>query len=139
MKSLNAASVLPEDGTAGERWSAGCGFRRYRVLPWGRCAETASSTSRHPFRRSALSPRTRIPAGALGKARGHPHRQPRRHCRQSRCPIARDSSKPWLLAPLDLQVLKAAGVTFVVSMLERVIEERGARQSFVGRRDPPGG
>jgi fumarylacetoacetate (FAA) hydrolase family protein len=31
---------------------------------------------------------------------------------------------PRLLAPADLQVLKAAGVTFVKSMLERVIEER---------------
>ena len=29
-----------------------------------------------------------------------------------------------LLAPLDLQAVKAAGVTFVASMLERVIEER---------------
>ncbi|MCK6442646.1 fumarylacetoacetate hydrolase family protein [Elstera cyanobacteriorum] len=37
---------------------------------------------------------------------------------------ARDLAKPWLLAPTDLQVLKAAGVTFAVSMLERVIEER---------------
>ena len=36
----------------------------------------------------------------------------------------RDRTKPWLLAPLDLQVLKAAGVTFAISMLERVIEER---------------
>jgi fumarylacetoacetate (FAA) hydrolase family protein len=39
-------------------------------------------------------------------------------------PDRRDREKPWLLAPLDLQVLKAAGVTFAVSMLERVIEER---------------
>jgi len=36
----------------------------------------------------------------------------------------RDRSKPWLLAPIDLQAIKAAGVTFVVSMLERVIEEQ---------------
>lgn len=36
----------------------------------------------------------------------------------------RDPTRPWLLAPIDLQVVKAAGVTFVVSMLERVIEER---------------
>jgi fumarylacetoacetate (FAA) hydrolase family protein len=43
---------------------------------------------------------------------------------QNTVPDMRDVSKPWLLAPLDLQVLKAAGVTFVVSMLERVIEER---------------
>lgn len=36
----------------------------------------------------------------------------------------RDTAKPWLLAPVDLQSLKAAGVTFATSMLERVIEER---------------
>jgi fumarylacetoacetate (FAA) hydrolase family protein len=39
-------------------------------------------------------------------------------------PDKRDPTKPWLLAPVDLQVLKAAGVTFAISMLERVIEER---------------
>ena len=40
----------------------------------------------------------------------------------------RDAGKPWLLAPNDLQAIKAAGVTFPLSMLERVIEEqaRGA-------------
>jgi fumarylacetoacetate (FAA) hydrolase family protein len=37
---------------------------------------------------------------------------------------ARDRSRPWLLSPIDLQVVKAAGVTFPVSMLERVIEEK---------------
>ncbi|GIJ23839.1 fumarylacetoacetate hydrolase family protein [Micromonospora lutea] len=36
----------------------------------------------------------------------------------------RDSARPWLLAPVDLHALKAAGVTFPVSMIERVIEER---------------
>ena len=39
-------------------------------------------------------------------------------------PESRDASKPWLLSPIDLQVIKAAGVTFPVSMIERVIEER---------------
>jgi len=38
--------------------------------------------------------------------------------------LRRDRTAPHLLAPVDLQVLKAAGVTFVRSMLERVIEER---------------
>jgi fumarylacetoacetate (FAA) hydrolase family protein len=40
----------------------------------------------------------------------------------------RDPGKPWLLAPVDLQAIKAAGVTFAQSLLERVIEEqaRGA-------------
>lgn len=37
---------------------------------------------------------------------------------------ARDPAQPWLLAPVDLQAVKAAGVTYVRSMLERVIEER---------------
>jgi fumarylacetoacetate (FAA) hydrolase family protein len=37
---------------------------------------------------------------------------------------SRDRAKPWLLAPIDLQAIKAAGVTFVDSMLERVIEEQ---------------
>lgn len=39
-------------------------------------------------------------------------------------PELRDAAKPWMLAPVDLQALKAAGVTFATSMLERVIEER---------------
>ena len=39
-------------------------------------------------------------------------------------PETRDPSKPWLLSPIDVQVVKAAGVTFPLSMLERVIEER---------------
>jgi fumarylacetoacetate (FAA) hydrolase family protein len=39
-------------------------------------------------------------------------------------PDSRDPGRPWLLAPVDLQALKAAGVTFATSMLERVIEER---------------
>jgi fumarylacetoacetate (FAA) hydrolase family protein len=39
-------------------------------------------------------------------------------------PETRDPSRPWLLSPIDLQAVKAAGVTFVTSMLERVIEER---------------
>jgi fumarylacetoacetate (FAA) hydrolase family protein len=36
----------------------------------------------------------------------------------------RDPARPWLLAPCDLQAVKASGVTFVASLLERVIEER---------------
>jgi fumarylacetoacetate (FAA) hydrolase family protein len=39
-------------------------------------------------------------------------------------PETRDPNQPWFLAPIDLQAVKAAGVTFAISMLERVIEER---------------
>ena len=36
----------------------------------------------------------------------------------------RQPNQPWFMAPCDLQAVKAAGVTFVASMLERVIEEQ---------------
>jgi fumarylacetoacetate (FAA) hydrolase family protein len=42
---------------------------------------------------------------------------------------ARDPSQPWLLAPMDLQAVKAAGVTFCESLLERVIEEQARGDS----------
>ncbi|WP_028278885.1 fumarylacetoacetate hydrolase family protein [Arthrobacter sp. H5] len=40
-----------------------------------------------------------------------------------------DDGLPHLLAPVDLQAVKACGVTFVDSMIERVIEERCAGDS----------
>ena len=39
-------------------------------------------------------------------------------------PDHRNDREPWLLAPCDLQAVKASGVTFVASLLERVIEEQ---------------
>lgn len=49
----------------------------------------------------------------------------------------RDPARPWLLSPIDLHVVKAAGVTFPVSMIERIIEERarGAADSAADVRD----
>jgi fumarylacetoacetate (FAA) hydrolase family protein len=38
----------------------------------------------------------------------------------------RDESLPYFLSPVDLQAVKACGVTFAASLLERVIEERAA-------------
>jgi fumarylacetoacetate (FAA) hydrolase family protein len=43
---------------------------------------------------------------------------------QNTPPAQRNVSAPWFIAPVDLQAIKAAGVTFAISMLERVIEER---------------
>lgn len=37
---------------------------------------------------------------------------------------AQDPAHAWLLAPCDLQAVKASGVTFIASLLERVIEEQ---------------
>jgi Fumarylacetoacetate (FAA) hydrolase family protein len=39
-------------------------------------------------------------------------------------PDGRNDRAPWFLAPCDLQAIKASGVTFVASLLERVIEEQ---------------
>ena len=63
-------------------------------------------------RRSGCAPRL-----ASGSARWM-------RCWRTRRWIRAISGKPWLLAPIDLQAIKAAGVTFVLSMIERVIEER---------------
>jgi fumarylacetoacetate (FAA) hydrolase family protein len=63
------------------------------------------------------------PAAALRQASGEP--LGRIDALLANTPTeTRDPGRPWLLAPLDLQAIKAAGVTFAVSMLERVIEER---------------
>jgi fumarylacetoacetate (FAA) hydrolase family protein len=39
-------------------------------------------------------------------------------------PNLRADGQPYLLAPIDLQAIKAAGVTFAASMVERVVEEQ---------------
>ena len=39
-------------------------------------------------------------------------------------PLIRSPDRPWLLSPFDLQAVKAAGVTFAASLLERVVEEQ---------------
>ena len=43
--------------------------------------------------------------------------------------LARNAALPHFLAPVDLQVVKACGVTFVGSLIERVIEEKCAGDS----------
>jgi fumarylacetoacetate (FAA) hydrolase family protein len=122
MKSLNAASILPEDGTdgtlVGRVWLPSASgpsvvaVRRDGVFDVTSVFPTVSVLVEHSNPAAALRavPGTRI-AGLDDLA-------------ANTLPDGRDPAKPWLLAPLDLQVLKAAGVTFVVSMLERVIEER---------------
>ncbi|MBO3750093.1 fumarylacetoacetate hydrolase family protein [Streptosporangiaceae bacterium NEAU-GS5] len=47
-------------------------------------------------------------------------------CQVLAATLARDPDAVRLVAPVDLQVIKAAGVTFAKSMVERVIEERAA-------------
>jgi fumarylacetoacetate (FAA) hydrolase family protein len=80
------------------------------------------------------------PVAAIRAARGLERIGPVADLLANADPAARDASRPWLIAPCDLQAIKASGVTFVASLLERVIEEQargdaaradGLRQSIV--------
>lgn len=122
MKPLNAASILPEDGTAGTLvgrvWLPQAAGPSVVVV---RADGVFDVTSAFPTV-SALAEAAN-PAAALHEAAGTKIGA-LDDIVANALPDTRDTKRPWLLAPLDLQVLKAAGVTFVVSMLERVIEER---------------
>jgi fumarylacetoacetate (FAA) hydrolase family protein len=66
---------------------------------------------------------TEDPAAALAAAEGRRLGDLDEIIRNSP-PERRDKAVPGILSPLDLQAVKAAGVTFAVSMVERVIEEK---------------
>src|SRR5689334_5235849 len=92
-------------------------------------APTTSELFDHPHVARAIRDARRLPrVGSLQQALGNSHREG-------------EPQSPRLLAPCDLQAIKAAGVTFVASMLERVIEEQargdpakaeGVRRKIVG-------
>src|SRR6185436_19845164 len=88
------------------------------------------------------------PVAAIRAARGLPRLGFFRDVLGNSSEEARNPRAPWLLAPCDLQAIKASGVTFVASLLERVIEEQtrgdarkaeSARQSIVAIIDQYGG
>jgi fumarylacetoacetate (FAA) hydrolase family protein len=122
MLSLNAAAILPDDGEAGALvgriWlPAASGPSVVAIRKTG----VFDITSRYPTV-SALAEHGN-PAAALREVEGM-RIGDLDAIAANTPPDRRDSARPWLLAPIDLQVIKAAGVTFAVSMLERVIEER---------------
>ncbi len=120
LSSMNAAEILPVDGyrgaLAGRVWRPGVGPSVVAVREEGVFDISAAFATM-----SELSA-TENPAQAVRTAQGE--RIASLDEILVNTPATRDTSKPWLLAPIDLQVIKAAGVTFAVSMLERVIEER---------------
>jgi len=63
-------------------------------------------------------------AGAVHRARSAPRIAATADVLANSAEATRNPALPWLLAPCDLQAVKASGVTFVSSMLERVIEEQ---------------
>ncbi|MCA6121104.1 fumarylacetoacetate hydrolase [Bradyrhizobium sp. WSM 1704] len=122
MISLTPQDVLPEDGTSGTLVG--------RVwLPQAGGPAVAAIRADGVFDVTAAFPTVSAlcaeadPAAALGATKGE-RIGDLAAILANTPPDRRDSAKPHLLAPVDLQVLKAAGVTFAISMLERVIEER---------------
>jgi fumarylacetoacetate (FAA) hydrolase family protein len=122
MITLTVASVLPDDGTtgtlAGRVW-----------LPQAEGPAVVAVRVDGVFDVTASFPTISAlceaddPAQALRAAKGERIGDLDRILANTP-PDRRNPSEPWLLAPVDLQVVKAAGVTFAISMLERVIEER---------------
>ncbi|HXI04877.1 MAG: fumarylacetoacetate hydrolase family protein [Bradyrhizobium sp.] len=122
MIALTANDVLPQDGTsgtlAGRVWLPEAGGPAVVAVRGDGVFDVSASFSTV----SALCEQD-DPAAALAGAKGM-RIGDLEAILANTPPDGRDRSRPWLLAPLDLQVLKAAGVTFAISMLERVIEER---------------
>jgi fumarylacetoacetate (FAA) hydrolase family protein len=123
---VTSAATLPTDGTAGALagrvWRPDVmgpsvvAVRADGVIDISRSANTMRDLCEQPDAAQLVRSATGERIGSLEEILAN---TPELH---------RDSRKPWLLAPTDLQAIKAAGVTFARSMLERVIEEqaRGA-------------
>lgn len=119
---LRAGTTLPEDGDrgalAGRVWRPDVGGPSVVAIRDGKAIDI---TAAYPTVRDLAE--TPDPAVALRDAVGIDLGPLERILANT--PIdTRDTGHPWMLAPADLQAVKAAGVTFVVSMLERVIEEQ---------------
>lgn len=123
----DAASILPEDAAEalliGRLWDPGTGGPRVvavsgnEVVDISRLACTVSELLELPdpaqaVREALLDPELAGPRWAASDVVA--------------ASLEGEAARPHLLAPLDLQVIKACGVTFVDSMIERVIEERCA-------------
>lgn len=122
MKSLTATQLLPDDKTAGTLvgrvWLPDVsGPAVVAIRPDGVYDVTST------FMTVSALAEADHPAAALGNAGGK-RIGDLESIVVNTPPERRDLTKPWLLAPIDLQAVKAAGVTFAVSTLERVIEER---------------
>jgi fumarylacetoacetate (FAA) hydrolase family protein len=118
---LTPARVLPQDHDAalliGRLWTPGLGPTLVRV------------TARHVYDISGIAAtcsqllEMADPEGTVREFGGPPIAETTAVLANS-ASDRRAPDVPWFLAPCDLQAIKAAGVTFVASMLERVIEEQ---------------
>jgi fumarylacetoacetate (FAA) hydrolase family protein len=123
---LTAQTILPGDADAatlvGRAWVPGrdagpspVAIRNGRVYDLARAVPTCSQliNAARPVElvRAALASRWARAIGGVDELLDNSHAE------------RRDPAYPYFLTPCDLQALRACGVTFVSSMLERVIEE----------------
>ncbi len=139
---LDPKTCLPDDGTEGlligRAWRTGPVAGPCVVVLWG--DEVRDITADFPTTTELLNDRDPVAAAREAARHGRPLGSTEAILANSAA-ASRDPSKPAFLAPADLQALKACGVTFVKSMLERVIEEQvkgdpaaaaAARETIVG-------
>ncbi|WNI34500.1 fumarylacetoacetate hydrolase family protein [Streptomyces sp. ITFR-6] len=121
---LTAADVLPEDGYAGTLlariWNPAVNGPSPAAIRGGGVYDVSGD-----FPTVADLCERPDPAAALAAAEGRRVGDVDQFLAGG-CARPEDPSASRFLAPVDLQPVKAAGVTFVVSMLERLIEERAA-------------
>jgi fumarylacetoacetate (FAA) hydrolase family protein len=121
--SLSAKTVLPADGTDGSLvarvWLPGetagpavAVLRADGVYALGREASTSADLMDAPDSVAIVRGASGTKLGSIDELLANSVLGPR------------DALKPHFLAPIDLQAIKAAGVTFMRSLLERVIEEQ---------------
>ncbi|MDD9907698.1 MAG: fumarylacetoacetate hydrolase family protein [Rhodospirillaceae bacterium] len=119
---LNAAQVLPDDSAeatlVGRVWRPELAGPSIVVLRDGNLIDITGS---EPTMTDLIN--AYAPAATAHDANGE-DLGPAAAIIENSGPDTHDPALPRLLAPVDLSALKAAGVTFVDSMLERVIEER---------------
>src|SRR6188768_1689107 len=121
---IDPKSTLPTDSTAGTLvgrvWRPDVGPSVVAIRPDGVFDISRAFATMRDLCEAA------DPAGAVAAAKGE--RIGDLAAMLANTEDRRDPAKPFLLAPIDLQAIKAAGVTFAISLLERVIEEqaRGA-------------
>ncbi len=119
---LTPANTLPADGLAGtligRAWIPGAVsgpspvvIRAEGVFDLARHFPTLTDLLEHPEPLKAVRAAQGVRVASLDALLENSHPDP-------------DTTKPYLLPPVDLQVIKAAGVTFAASMIERVIEEQ---------------
>ncbi len=120
--SLEPKITLPEDADTaclvGRIWRPDIDGPSVVVLREGRMIDITAAVATMSELTNAADP-TALARSAAGDDRG-----PVDAIIANSAAGTRDANRPRLLAPVDLAAIKAAGVTFVDSMLERVIEER---------------